>query len=135
MAYAVAGRVKTFRSPGYPDAPLVPHGMAVAVNAPAVFRAFASTAPARHLEAAALLGTDTRGATEAEAGQVLAASVIELMRAIGIPNGVAGVGYSSDDLDALVAGTLPQQRLLANAPLALDGAAVRDLFANALHYW
>jgi alcohol dehydrogenase class IV len=135
MAYAVAGRVRDFRAPGYPDAPLVPHGMAVAVNAPAVVRGLASTNPARHLEAAALLGVDTRGASPGDAGEVLASAVVALMRAIGIPNGIGGVGYSAADLDTLVDGTLPQQRLLANAPCPLDAAALRQLFANALTYW
>lgn len=135
MAYAIAGRVRDFRSPGYPDAPLVPHGMAVAVNAPSVFRSFAPTAPARHLEAAALLGADVRGAAPTDAGELLARAVIELMRAIAIPNGAAGVGYAASDIPALVEGTLPQQRLLGNAPVALDAAAIAQLFEGALRYW
>src|SRR5439155_17884187 len=62
MAYAVAGRVRDYRPAGYPqEAPLVPHGFAVAVNAPAAFRALAPTAPFRHLEAARLLGGHTAG--------------------------------------------------------------------------
>ncbi|HLL24733.1 MAG TPA: hydroxyacid-oxoacid transhydrogenase, partial [Kofleriaceae bacterium] len=55
MAYAVAGRVRDFRVAGYPDGVLVPHGMAVAVNAPAVFRYFAHE---RSRHAAQLLGGD-----------------------------------------------------------------------------
>ncbi len=64
MAYAVAGQVKAFCAPGYPELPLVPHGMAVAVNAPAVFRLTAATSPARHFEAAQLLGADTLDAAD-----------------------------------------------------------------------
>jgi len=53
MAYAVAGAVRDFRPSGYPqEEPLVPHGMAVIVNAPAVFRYTAEVSPERHLEAA-----------------------------------------------------------------------------------
>lgn len=135
MAYAVAGRVRDFRPPGYPDAPLVPHGMAVAVNAPAVFRHTAPLAPARHREIAELLGADARGAGDADAGELLATRVIALMRAIAIPNGVAGVGYGPADIDALVAGTLPQQRLLGNAPCPIDAPLLATLFERALHYW
>ena len=48
MAYAVAGLVRDFRPSGYPaDEPLVPHGMAVIVNAPAVFRFTAEASPGR----------------------------------------------------------------------------------------
>jgi hydroxyacid-oxoacid transhydrogenase len=121
MAYAVAGRVRDYRAAGYPDAVLVPHGMAVAVNAPSVFRRLAH---ARDAEAAALLG-----------GTTIETRVIELMRAIGIPNGVGGVGYTAADIPSLVAGTLPQQRLLANAPIAIDETELFALFEHALCYW
>ncbi len=43
MAYPVAGGVKQYRAPGYPDHALVPHGFSVILNAPAVF---AFTGPA-----------------------------------------------------------------------------------------
>jgi alcohol dehydrogenase class IV len=135
MAYAIAGRVRDYRPPGYPGEPLVPHGMAVAISAPAVFRLTGPTAPERHLEAAALLGGDTRGATPADAGEVLARTVIDIMRAVAIPNGIAGVGYASADVSALVDGASPQQRLLANAPCAVGRPELASLFAGALEYW
>ena len=135
MAYAVAGRVREFRPPGYPDAPLVPHGMAVAVNAPAVFRYTASSAPERHREAAALLGGDLHAAAERDAGDVLADAVIRMMRAIAIPNGIGGVGYTTADIADLVEGTLPQQRLLSNAPCELSRPTLTALFEGALRYW
>ncbi len=134
MAYAVAGRVREFSPAGYPPGPLVPHGMAVAVGAPSVFRAFSRFATARHLEAAALLGADTRGARDDDAGELLAGAVLALSRAIGIPNGIAAVGYTEADVPDLVAGTLPQQRLLANAPCDVDANCLRELFSAALSY-
>ena len=42
------------------------------------------------------------------------------MRDIGIPNGLAEVGYLDSDVDDLVEGALKQQRLLATAPRAGD---------------
>ena len=133
MAYAVAGHVRTFRSNGYPDEPLVPHGMAVGVNAPAVFRRTAATSPARHREAAMLLGEPCDD--DDAAGEALATATIRLMRAIGIPNGIAGVGYTTADVDALVDGTLPQQRLLTNAPCTFERSDLAALFTGALTYW
>jgi alcohol dehydrogenase class IV len=135
MAYAVAGRVREFHPPGYPDAPLVPHGMAVAVSAPAVFRHTASSAPERHREAAALLGGDMHAATDRDPGELLAAAVIRLMRVIEIPNGLSGVGYAAADIADLVDGTLPQQRLLSNAPCELSRPTLSALFEGALRYW
>jgi hydroxyacid-oxoacid transhydrogenase len=132
MAYAVAGRVRGFAPPGYPTAPLVPHGMAVAVSAPAVFRAFGAFCPDRHLEAAALLGAELRGSTRADAGALLAGRVAELAHAIGVPARVSDVGYTAADVADLVAGTLPQHRLLANAPCDVDEACLSELFRDAL---
>src|SRR6185369_16318878 len=54
MSYAVSGLCRAFRMEGYPEGePLVPHGVSVIVNAPAVFRLLAGTSPDRHLDAAA----------------------------------------------------------------------------------
>jgi alcohol dehydrogenase class IV len=135
MAYAVAGRVRDFSPAGYPNGPIVPHGMAVSVNAPAVFRAFGEFCPREHLDCASLLGAETRGASEKDAGELLAGAVIKLSREIGIPNGIGGVGYQASDIDALVSGTLPQQRLLGNAPCIIDEACLHRLFASAISYW
>jgi hydroxyacid-oxoacid transhydrogenase len=107
--------------------------MAVAVSAPSVFRATAASSPERHLEAAALLGAS--GGDPAEAGAALATAVIELMRALAIPNGIRGVGYAAGDVAALVDGAAPQQRLLANAPIAVGEPELASLFSGALEYW
>jgi alcohol dehydrogenase class IV len=136
MAYAVAGRVRDFRPLGYPAGePLVPHGMAVIVNAPSVFRFTAAVSPQRHLEAARLLGADTQGAGPEDAGEVLATEIIRIMRAVGMPNGLGGVGYSEDDVAALTEGTYPQQRILQNAPREMSKPILAELFRHAIRYW
>src|SRR6218665_3724178 len=136
MAYAVAGGVRDFRPSGYPqEEPLVPHGMAVIVNAPAVFRYTAESSPERHLEAAGWLGADVRGASASDAGEVLAGRLLHIMRAVGMPNGLGGVGYTEADLGALTKGALPQQRLLQNAPREMTGPVLTGLFRQALRYW
>ncbi len=136
MAYAVAGLVRDFRMGGYPqEEAMVPHGISVVVNAPAVFRFTAGADPARHLEAAALLGAEVRGAALDDAGEVVAQMLQTLMQETGVPNGLSGVGYGEADLPALTKGTLVQQRLLTNSPRAVDAAAVDSLFRAALRYW
>ena len=136
MAYAVAGLVRDFRPSGYPQGePMVPHGMSVIVNAPAVFRYTAEVSPERHLEAAEWLGADVRGAAPSEAGEVLAGKLIQIMRAVGMPNGLGGVGYTEGDLAPLSEGAYPQQRLLQNAPREMSRPVLTELFRQALRYW
>jgi alcohol dehydrogenase class IV len=136
MSYAVSGLVREFRAPGYdPAQPMVPHGMSVVLNAPSVYRWTAAAAPERHLLGAQALGAETRDATQADAGEVLAQRIIELMRAVGFPSGLAAIGYGTGDIDALTAGTLPQQRVLANAPRPVGRDELAALFAGALRYW
>jgi hydroxyacid-oxoacid transhydrogenase len=135
MSYAVAGLVKSYRAPGYPqDEPMVPHGTSVVLNAPSVFRFTSQACPERHLEAAAALGADVRGAANDDAGEVLGARLVELMRATRLPDGLSGVGYGPQDLDALVDRAIVQKRLVDNAPLAVDRDAMRALFAGAMRY-
>jgi alcohol dehydrogenase class IV len=136
MAYAVAGLVRDFRPSGYPaDEPLVPNGIAVILNAPSSFRYTADVSPERHLEGARLLGAETRGAGAKDAGEVLASELIRIMRAVGMPNGLRGVGYTDDDVAALTEGAHPQQRLLQNAPREMSKPVLTDLFRQAMRYW
>jgi alcohol dehydrogenase class IV len=136
MAYAVAGLVREFSVRDYPDDhAMVPHGMSVVLNAPAVFRYTAATSPARHLEAAGLLGADLRDASVDDAGEVLAGRLIELMRACEIPNGLRAVGYGPEDLPGLTAGAHAQQRLLTNAPCDMGRGVLTRLFSDAMSYW
>jgi hydroxyacid-oxoacid transhydrogenase len=136
MSYSIAGLVREFQPAGYPqDEPLVPHGMAVIVNAPAVFRYTANACPQRHLEGAALLGADTRGASDEDAGEVLAQKLIELMRATHMPNGVGGVGYGKADIPALAQGAWLQQRLVKNSPKPTSKDDLALIYEGALSYW
>jgi hydroxyacid-oxoacid transhydrogenase len=136
MSYSVAGLVHDWRCPGYPQGePLVPHGISVVVGAPSVFRATAATSPERHLEAARALDGDVQGAGLDDAGEVVAQALVDRMRAAGVPNGLAGVGYAENDVDALARGATLQRRLVDNAPMPVDDDAMRSLFRRALSYW
>ncbi len=136
MAYAVAGLVREYHAPSYPgNAPIVPHGMSVIVTAPAVFRFMAEAAPERHIDGARALGAAGASVALNEAGDFLAARVIELMRATNIPNGLGGVGYVPSDLNELTEGAFAQQRLLMNAPRHVDRLTLHRLFEKALSYW
>src|SRR5690606_10865897 len=81
MSYPVSGMVRDYIPEGYPkDHPIIPHGMSVILHTPAVVRFTAPANPERHLEAARLMGVDTRGAGPEDAGDLLAGAIIKLMR-------------------------------------------------------
>ena len=136
MSYPVAGMVESYVPEGYAiDYPLVPHGFAVIVNSPAVFRFTAPTCPQRHLRAAEVLGADCSGAKDEDAGAILADRIISLMRQLNAPNGLSALGYGSQHIPALVEGTLPQHRVTKLSPRAADAEELAGIFADALSYW
>ena len=136
MAYPVAGMVKSYLPEGYKvDHPLVPHGMAVIVNAPAVFRFTASTNPELHLHAASLMGVDTRGASPEDAGELVAQALVGMMRQTGMPNGLHDLGYTEADIDQLVEGTLPQHRVTKLSPRPASAEDLRQLFLGSMRCW
>src|SRR4051812_48688052 len=133
MSYPVSGQVKQYFAPGYPGGhPLVPHGFSVILNAPAVFRFTGAANPARHLQAAAALGADITGAKDADAGRILADRITWFMERLGVPNGLKAVGYTSADIPALVAGTLPQHRVTKLSPRPAGPDDLAALFEAAM---
>lgn len=136
MSYPVSGHVTSYRAPGYrADHPLVPHGISVILNAPAVFRYTAPANPGRHLEAAAALGANVSNANEADAGRILADRITWFMRELKVPNGLQAVGYTSSDIDTLVEGTLPQHRVTKLSPRPAGPEELGKLFEDALTAW
>ena len=105
LSYAVSGLARDFHVDGYPQGKtLVPHGMAVVLNNPSVWRYTAPCCPERHLHGAASLGADTRDACPSTPARSLAQRVIELMRATDMPNGLNALGFGAKDVEALADG-------------------------------
>jgi hydroxyacid-oxoacid transhydrogenase len=136
MSYPVSGQVKSYFAPGYPtDHPLVPHGFSVILNAPSVFHYTAQASPDRHLEAAEALGVDISHRRHEDAGSILADRILWFMQRLKTPNGLRELGYTSQDVPALVAGTLPQHRVTKLSPRPADGEELARLFENAMTAW
>lgn len=136
MSYPVSGMVRDFKPEGYTsDHPIIPHGMSVILNAPAVFRFTAPSNPQRHLDAARLMGVDVAGADPADAGELLAEAVIDLIRRTGMPNGLSAVGFGPEDVEQLVAGTLPQHRVTKLSPRPASAEDLKQLFLDSLICW
>ena len=136
MSYPVSGHVRSYMAPGYTsDHPLVPHGVSVILNAPAVFRYTASASPERHLEAAEALGANVSTVKKADAGAVLADRITWFMRELKVPNGLRAVGYSSSDIPTLVEGTLPQHRVTKLSPRPAGPEELARLFEDSMLAW
>ncbi|MFG1920757.1 hydroxyacid-oxoacid transhydrogenase [Cryptosporangium sp. NPDC048952] len=133
-AYPIAGMVSEYRPAGYDaDEPMVPHGQSVSLTAPAAFRFTFPTDPERHVRAADLLSGGA--ASDAPPVERLPATLVALMRDIGIPSGVAAVGFAEADVDALVEGTVKQQRLLNVAPRTPSAEDLAGIFRASMENW
>ena len=136
MSYPVSGMVREYVPQDYPPGhPIVPHGMAVVLHAPAVFRFTASANPATHLYAASLMGKDIADAKPEEAGEILAGAVVELMQNVGMPNGLNAVGFGPEDVDKLVEGTLPQHRVTKLSPRPASAEDLKQMFLDSMQIW
>ncbi len=133
-AYPIAGQVKDFHPEDYPgEEAMVPHGMSVALTAPEAFRFTFEASPERHVRAAQLLAPNA-GEPE-DPGEFLPTVLTDLMRDIGMPNGVAAVGFDDGDVPDLVAGTMKQQRLLATCPREVTEDDVAGIFRRSMSLW
>ena len=136
MSYPVSHASRNYQPSGYPTGrSLVPHGISVILNAPAVFRFTADSCSDRHLHAARLLGVPTDDATSEQAGDLLATQILSLMSELGVPNGLKGVGVTQSDIPNLVEGTLPQHRVIKLSPKPIEGKDLTKLFEASMTLW
>ncbi len=136
LSYGITHLMKDITTPDYQVAsPFIPHGISVAVTAPSVFRYTAEATPERHMRAAALLGADSAGATDEDAGELLASRMINLMRDTNIPNGLNGVGFEQSHVAELTTSAARQKRAIANAPRDSNTVDLENIYAGALSYW
>lgn len=136
MSYPVSSRVRSYQPAGYPDDhPLVPHGISVVLNAPAVFRFTGEACPARHLRAAEILGADVDESELDEAGLVLSERIVQIMQVLGLPNGLGAIGFTKDDAPELAKGTLPQHRVTKLSPRPANEEDLVKLFEESMQLW
>ncbi len=139
MSYPISGQNPGYRHAGYEvSAPLIPHGVSVAVSAPAVFRFTGPSNPERHLQAAEVFGVDITTVKRDSAGEVLADAVTKFLADLGDqPRGLAQLGFGPQHINDLVEGTIPQARVLMLAPgldkdLQHERDQLRGLFEDAM---
>ena len=141
MSYPISGQNPGYKHAGYQvSSPIIPHGVSVAVTAPAVFRFTGASNPERHLAAAEAFGVDISNVKKESAGEVLGEALERFLSDLGDqPKGLKDLGYKREDLDDLVEGTIPQKRVLMLAPglaeeLNEERQQLRDLFEAAMEH-
>ncbi|KAI0747049.1 alcohol dehydrogenase [Daedaleopsis nitida] len=150
ISYPVSGLNK--KGPGYKhagykvDHPIIPHGISVALSAPAVFQFTAPLSPDRHREALAVfLGVTPTDASvtaipDAAIGAHLSEAIASFLDKLDVPRGLSAIGYTKADIPALVDGTIPQRRMLDVAPgigdvVGNDGReCLTKIVENAMQY-
>jgi alcohol dehydrogenase class IV len=141
MSYPISGQNPGYKHAGYEvDSPIIPHGVSVAVSAPAVFRFTGPSNPERHLAAAEAFGVDISNVKKESAGEVLAEALTKFLAELGDqPAGLKGLGFGHEHIDQLIEGTIPQARVLMLAPglakeLEQERDQLRRLFEDALEH-
>ena len=99
---------------------MIPHGISVIVTAPAAFEFTFEADPERHQRAAELLG-----------GTDLPDTLRALMDDLKVPS-LSELGYTRDDVPALVDGAMAQERLLAVAPRDVSAQDVAKILQSVL---
>ncbi|KAE9576247.1 Hydroxyacid-oxoacid transhydrogenase [Colletotrichum fructicola] len=139
MSYPISGQNPGYQHSGYKvNYPIIPHGVSVAVTAPAVFRFTGASNPERHLAAAEAFGVDVSRVRKEDAGAVLADALTKFLADLGDqPAGIKELGFGTEHLDDLVEGTIPQARVLMLAPgleteLQKEREQLRGLFEASL---
>jgi hydroxyacid-oxoacid transhydrogenase len=141
MSYPISGQNPGYKHPGYvTEDPIIPHGVSVAVTAPAVFQFTGASNPERHLAAAEVFGKDISNAKKESAGEILSEALAEFLVQLGDqPRGLRALGFKAEHIDELVEGTIPQKRVLMLAPSLSDEIneereQLRGLFEEAMEY-
>ncbi|KAF2200292.1 Dehydroquinate synthase-like protein [Delitschia confertaspora ATCC 74209] len=142
MSYPISGQNPGYKHAGYEvDSPIIPHGVSVAVTAPAVFKFTAASNPERHLAAAECFGVDISQVKKESAGEVLSEALAKFLEGLGDqPRGLKDLGFKREHIDGLVEGTIPQARVLMLAPnlemsnVDAEREQLRRLFEESLDY-
>lgn len=142
MSYPISSQNPGYKHKGYQvDMPIIPHGVSVAVSAPAVFKFTGASNPERHLAAAECFGVDISQVKKESAGEVLSEALANFLVKLGDqPRGLKALGFGREHIDGLVEGTMPQARVLMLAPnlemqnVDAEREQLRGLFEEAMEY-
>ncbi len=133
MAYPIAGMVRNYYPEDYDFGyPIAPHGIATAI--PAAY-AFKYLAPYNHEKFARIAEILTGMHIERDPkaiGEAIFEGYMRILENLKIPTSLRELGFGREDLEALVDGTLKQQRLLSIAPKNIGKKDLEKIFLETL---
>ncbi|CAL4096989.1 unnamed protein product, partial [Meganyctiphanes norvegica] len=133
MSYPIAGNVKNFHPAEYE----LPHsvtsrGLAETATLTGIFTTLNCVFMRDHSQSVQLRIQDVPTIIHNSGGLVLADAVRELMVTMKVDNGLDSLGYTTEDIPALVKGTLPQHRVTKLAPREQSEEDLATLFENSM---
>jgi alcohol dehydrogenase class IV len=108
-----------------------PHGVLNGILLPHCIRFNAAADPTPYIPLAAAVGIAVSGRPASEVAEQLAERVRQLADEVGVPNGLAALGVTADDIP-LMARTTLNDACLATNPREADAADIEALFRGAL---
>ncbi len=125
MVYPITGMVRGWAPQDYEYGyALSPHGISTAIPAAYVFRNLANVDFDRFEQIARVL--NLRAESTRQLADNFFEYYIDLLTTLGIPMTLKELGFTPQDVDNLVVGTLAQQRLLSLAPIQVTEGVLFD---------
>ncbi|PSP82293.1 alcohol dehydrogenase [Halobacteriales archaeon QS_1_68_17] len=109
-----------------------PHGLTIALLLPAVMRFNATGVPERYAEIARLMGKSVDGLDRRDAAGTAAEAVEELAGDVGMPDGLAAVGVTEEELPRFAEDAAELRRLLAGNPRRMTAEDAEEIFRRSL---
>uniref|UniRef100_A0A7E4W154 hydroxyacid-oxoacid transhydrogenase n=1 Tax=Panagrellus redivivus TaxID=6233 RepID=A0A7E4W154_PANRE len=134
LSYPISSQGKKYIDKDYgQDHALIPHGLSVVTTAPADFIFTAPTDPAKHLEAANLLGANLpENASIDQIGNGLADVLRGFLKDFGCPNGLSAMGFDRGSVDSLAGAAMGFINTSKLAPRESDLDAVSAIYEKSL---
>ena len=136
MSYPISGLVRDYRPEGYlSDHPLIPHGMAVILGAPAAFRFMAPANPGACLRGRRAHRRRHAGRRPGRRGRTAGPGRHRGDEEGGHAQRAEGRRLHRGRLPALVEGVLPQHRVTKLSPRPATADDFRQLFLDSMTIW
>ncbi|MCX8186486.1 MAG: iron-containing alcohol dehydrogenase [Sulfolobales archaeon] len=111
-----------------------PHGVCVAITAPALLEILAEVMPEKLAKIAELLGYDDEISIKRRANKSVEA-VKDLLSALDFPNGLLELGIKESDIALIAEKTLLMKRLLNQSPVNVNKKLIERILQKSLRLW